>query len=292
MSYKKPQNIEYDMGGVGNKLDVRMQEIFELLNFMPKDVETVLDIGFGRGQIPYRMKNEGKKVTSIGLELESYGVDLAQIEKDGIKLIEANVENMPFDDNSFDCVIASHILEHVPNMGIALQEIRRVLKKNGYLVLLIPKYDDYICAGHINTGWNIGQLIYVLCLNQYNVRDGHFVEYGYSLCAMVQKSLDVLPSLRGDRGDIQILEEAGLLPFRIKEKNGDGFDSRQLVAVNWEHTEIIHDRMKKLTLSRKLKVALVLRDLLCKLLGKDRVKALGYLFIDGARDTIINPTEI
>lgn len=46
----------------------------------------------------------------------------------------ANVEALPFADDSFDRVVANHMLYHVPNLGQALQEIKRVLKPNGRLI--------------------------------------------------------------------------------------------------------------------------------------------------------------
>lgn len=101
----------------------------ELLPHVPDIGESVLDIGFGKGQIPYYFKNQNKIVTSIGLELESYGTDINKARSDGISVIEANVLNMPFEDNSFDTVVASHILEHISDMGTALAEIRRVLAR-------------------------------------------------------------------------------------------------------------------------------------------------------------------
>lgn len=45
---------------------------------------------------------------------------------------------MPFDDESFDCVIANHVLEHVSNVSRALSEIRRVLKPGGLAILQTP----------------------------------------------------------------------------------------------------------------------------------------------------------
>lgn len=48
-----------------------------------------------------------------------------------------NIEALTFDDDSFDVVICSHVLEHV-NDAVALREIRRVLKKNGVLLAMVP----------------------------------------------------------------------------------------------------------------------------------------------------------
>lgn len=52
--------------------------------------------------------------------------------------IHLNIENMPLEDNSFDIVMANHILEHVENLPKALSEIKRVLKPNGKAILLSP----------------------------------------------------------------------------------------------------------------------------------------------------------
>lgn len=46
--------------------------------------------------------------------------------------------DMQFEDESFDCVIANHVLEHVSNVPRALAEIRRVLKQGGLAILQTP----------------------------------------------------------------------------------------------------------------------------------------------------------
>lgn len=46
--------------------------------------------------------------------------------------------DMPFDDESFDFVVANHVLEHVSDDFKALAEIRRVLKTDGYAILQTP----------------------------------------------------------------------------------------------------------------------------------------------------------
>ncbi len=42
-----------------------------------------------------------------------------------------NIEDIPYEDNSFDIIIANHMLYHVPNRNKALEEVRRVLKPEG-----------------------------------------------------------------------------------------------------------------------------------------------------------------
>lgn len=258
-------------GGVEGHYDSRMQEIMRLLDFAPEGIKSLLDIGMGRGQISERFASKGVQVTGTGLEFASYGVKAEDWAKKGIKVVECPVETMPFEDDSFDAAVASHILEHVPNMRNALQEIRRVLKPGGWLLLFIPHYEDSTTAGHINTGWNIGQLVYVLLLNGFNVKNGKFIRYGYSLCAYVQKKDIKLPELRCDRGDVQILDDSGLLPFKIMPRsNGDrdAFNG-EIQSINWPGAEeLIEEYNKKLNTRWQSKVADSMASFTLKVLGK------------------------
>jgi SAM-dependent methyltransferase len=49
-----------------------------------------------------------------------------------------DLTDIPFESGYFDLVIASHILEHIPNDQLAMKEIRRVLKKGGSAFLQTP----------------------------------------------------------------------------------------------------------------------------------------------------------
>lgn len=50
----------------------------------------------------------------------------------------ADLTRAPFDDDSFDIVICSHVLEHVPDDAKAMSELLRVLKPGGHALLLTP----------------------------------------------------------------------------------------------------------------------------------------------------------
>lgn len=52
--------------------------------------------------------------------------------------IHLNIEDMPLETESFDVIMANHILEHVENLDKALSEITRVLKTGGWAILLSP----------------------------------------------------------------------------------------------------------------------------------------------------------
>ena len=49
-----------------------------------------------------------------------------------------DIQNIPFDDNSYDFIYASHVLEHIPDDKKALREIYRILKPSGIAILPVP----------------------------------------------------------------------------------------------------------------------------------------------------------
>jgi 2-polyprenyl-3-methyl-5-hydroxy-6-metoxy-1,4-benzoquinol methylase len=234
--YVRPDDVHAEMGGSDEELDPRLSDVIQLMSDISMEgMNTFLDIGMGRGQLAKWLASRGKQVTGTGIHVESYEVESARFRNEfGIDVVECPVEQMPFPDGSFDAVVLSHVLEHCPNVGIALQEIRRVLKDNGALFLFVPPAEDIVCSGHISVGWNVGQLLYVLLLNGFDVKTGSFARYNYNVCAVVRKSNKTLPPLRGDYGDLHILNQHDLLPLPILTPKGiDNAFWGNITSINW-----------------------------------------------------------
>lgn len=64
--------------------------------------------------------------------------DVAQPDVD----YHADLTDLPFSSNSYDCLFASHVLEHIKDDGKALAEIRRVLNPGGIAILPVPLIAD------------------------------------------------------------------------------------------------------------------------------------------------------
>ena len=56
------------------------------------------------------------------------------------KVVLGDALSLPYADETFDCVIASEILEHIPQDGAAIAELIRVLKVGGTLAVSVPRW--------------------------------------------------------------------------------------------------------------------------------------------------------
>jgi len=52
--------------------------------------------------------------------------------------VKVDIQNIPFPDESQELIICNHVLEHVPDYKLALKELRRILRKDGFLELTVP----------------------------------------------------------------------------------------------------------------------------------------------------------
>lgn len=91
----------------------------------------VLEVGSGPGELAERIAVElGSEVTAI--DVSPRMVELSRGR--GVDARVGDVQDLPFADGRFDCVVAAWMLYHVPNLDRGLTEIARVLKPGGFLV--------------------------------------------------------------------------------------------------------------------------------------------------------------
>jgi SAM-dependent methyltransferase len=97
------------------------------------DVEprSVLEVGPGHGELAGRIQNElGARVVAV--DQSERMVELTRAH--GVEAVVGDVQDLPFRDGVFDCVLAAWMLYHVPQLNRAILEIRRVLRPAGRFV--------------------------------------------------------------------------------------------------------------------------------------------------------------
>ncbi|HAJ56603.1 MAG TPA: hypothetical protein DCL35_02410 [Candidatus Omnitrophica bacterium] len=98
----------------------------------------ILDIGCGRGDFLESLKKN--KFEKFGLEINDQGYQ--ECLKKDIKISKEGVASSGFKDEFFDAITLWHVLEHLPDPLKTLNELKRVLKKDGILVIGTPNTDS------------------------------------------------------------------------------------------------------------------------------------------------------
>lgn len=113
----------------------------------------VLDAGCGSGRhLRELAKRPGLQIVGIDRNPKDVADALSSLEQmpDALShdylVSQADITALPFENESFDCVICSEVLEHIPEHEKALSELVRVLKPDGHLVVSVPRYfSERIC---------------------------------------------------------------------------------------------------------------------------------------------------
>lgn len=121
----------------------RIQSIIKTFLQLGNRFHNVLDIGGGLGLFSLNFKLNFPKSDVVILDYSRpEGIKDILTRNPTLRIkdyIKADVqEETPFDANSFDLIFALDILEHVENPSIAIDEILRILKKNGLLFVSVP----------------------------------------------------------------------------------------------------------------------------------------------------------
>lgn len=95
----------------------------------------ILDVGCNTGFLLESIRDTNSSCQCWGVDIDPAVMNV-QIQNCRFKT--ADIRKLPFDDNYFDIVFALDILEHVQDIQDAIQEIKRVLKPGGVLILSGP----------------------------------------------------------------------------------------------------------------------------------------------------------
>jgi ubiquinone/menaquinone biosynthesis C-methylase UbiE len=114
----------------------------------PEEGQRFLEVGCGSGAVCRHMaKRHSLNVT--GTDVDGEQIERAQKDIDNaanLRFLEADATNLPFQDKDFDIVLSFQVLHHISNWLDALEEIRRILRPEGY----------FICVDTVYPRWTAG----------------------------------------------------------------------------------------------------------------------------------------
>ena len=74
------------------------------------------------------------------------------------KIIEGSITNLPFEDDEFDFVFCTEVLEHVVDDAEALREISRVLRLDGLALISTPTLTAPFDPAHVREGYTLNEI--------------------------------------------------------------------------------------------------------------------------------------
>lgn len=98
----------------------------------------ILDVGTSTGTNLRMLKSLGF-TNVVGVEISPVAADFARA-KTNMDVVVADCTRLPFDDNRFDCILATDVLEHIDDDHQAVSEISRVLRAGGHLLVTVPAF--------------------------------------------------------------------------------------------------------------------------------------------------------
>lgn len=114
---------------------VRLYELKNSINNINSDLydKEILEIGSGTGFQLNILREYSSKAVGIDVKSSAYQEKVSDI-------IIYDGQNIPFPDSSFDVVFSSNVLEHIKNINQFHNEVKRVLKKNGICIHILPSH--------------------------------------------------------------------------------------------------------------------------------------------------------
>ena len=132
---KRKINLDFDLKpSVGHRVNAK------LVSKYIKKGSLILDVGCWSGQLLRALKSERKNFHYFGIDVNKDAIGyITKVEPEGnFKL--ASALDIPYKDKYFDIITLFDVLEHIPKKAEmrCLKEIRRVIKKDGVLLISTP----------------------------------------------------------------------------------------------------------------------------------------------------------
>lgn len=117
---------------------IRTDRVLEIFAGLRQDIERLLDIGFDDGAITLRIKLACDAAEVYGLDQNDERIRAGK--QKGIKAFKCDVNKdpYPFPNDYFDAIFAGEVLEHMNDPDHFFEEIHRILRRSGTLVLTTP----------------------------------------------------------------------------------------------------------------------------------------------------------
>jgi ubiquinone/menaquinone biosynthesis C-methylase UbiE len=136
------QHFQNESPAIFKQADGRIRFLVRQLTLRTKPGAAVLNVGIGDGLFETLSRQAGMRTASVDPDAQSIARLNALYNDEGARV--GYVESLPFNDEVFDAVVVSELLEHLADncLDKAINEIHRVLFSGGIIIGTVPARED------------------------------------------------------------------------------------------------------------------------------------------------------
>jgi len=191
----------------------------------------VLEIGCDSGLFSLIFKKTFKNIEHLAVEVDQEKIDVAVSRNINVVKVNVETEKLPFDNDYFDIVLFTEVIEHLSNPLFVLSEIRRVTKQNGNVIISTPNavglfsrynhlfgstpyYVPFLKNKDSKKGkysahrfeLTLGQMKRLLEENNYKIENIIFTRFNHQQRGIIPKIIERLSLLKKSWSDIMIFK--------------------------------------------------------------------------------------
>jgi len=124
---------------------------YDILPLVPQNATYILDVGCAAGMTGKELKKR-PEVFVAGIEMDPAAANMASKILDDV--VQGNIESidLPYEENSFDCILFADVLEHLVDPLAVLKRTRKLLKSGGTIVASLPNVQYFGLIHHLVEG--------------------------------------------------------------------------------------------------------------------------------------------
>ncbi|WP_159949662.1 class I SAM-dependent methyltransferase [Polaribacter septentrionalilitoris] len=116
--------------------NITLKKKLSLINSFKTDSKNILDVGAGTGDFLKFCSNKGWNISGVEPNINA-------INKAAEKGVFLNEDIDQIEKGNFDVITLWHVLEHVEHLSDYITKLKKLLSKNGRLVIAVPNYKSY-----------------------------------------------------------------------------------------------------------------------------------------------------
>lgn len=166
----------------------KSQHIANLTSSVRDQITSVLEVGCGTGAVLAAVRGAGVGTRHVGVDLGDRSGQVRDTQGGALHFDEYDGDHLPYEDESFDLVYATHVLEHVRDERAFLSELRRVARR--FVFVEVPcelnlrtsyeRLQETLDIGHINA-YTPESFILTLETSGLRVRDQQLYDHSFSI---------------------------------------------------------------------------------------------------------------